>query len=71
MGGLAVAGIAAYKRIRGKDGDDAQSEPGYPLAGCGWQLAGQFISQLLLALTTRDGRTVRDRITGTSVVVER
>jgi hypothetical protein len=42
-----------------------------PLAGCGWQLAGPFISQLVLALATRDGRTVRDRITGTAVIVDR
>jgi hypothetical protein len=43
-----------------------------PFAGCGWQLAGSIIPQVLIAaLGSRDGRTVRDRITGTRVIVDR
>jgi hypothetical protein len=42
-----------------------------PFAGCGWQLAGTVVSQLVLALGTRKGRTVRDRLTGTSVILDR
>ena len=42
-----------------------------PFAGCGWQLAGPMVSQLLLALGTRERRTVRDRLTGTSVILDR
>lgn len=42
-----------------------------PFAGCGWQLARPVGSQLAFALASRDGRTVRDRITGTSVVADR
>jgi hypothetical protein len=42
-----------------------------PFAGCGWQLAGAVASQLVLALGSRGGRTVRDRITGTSVIAEK
>jgi hypothetical protein len=41
-----------------------------PFAGCGWQLAGPVGSQLVLALGSRGGRTVRDRITGTGVIVD-
>jgi hypothetical protein len=39
-----------------------------------WQaatLAGPVISQSMLALGSRQGRTVRDRITGTCVIVDR
>jgi hypothetical protein len=42
-----------------------------PFAGCGWLLAGPVISQSILALGARRGRTVRDRITGTCVIVDR
>jgi 60Kd inner membrane protein len=42
-----------------------------PVAGCGRQLAGPVVSQLVLALGSRGGRTVRDRITGTGVIVDR
>jgi hypothetical protein len=42
-----------------------------PLAGCGWRLAGLVASRSVLALGTRGGRTVRDRITGTTVIVDR
>jgi hypothetical protein len=42
-----------------------------PLAGCGWSLAGPFVTQLVLALASPGGRTVRDRITGTGVIVDR
>jgi hypothetical protein len=42
-----------------------------PFAGCGWQLAGPVVSQLVLALGSRGGRTVRDRVTGTNVIVAR
>ena len=41
------------------------------LAGCGWALAGPVVLQLVLALGSRGGRTVRDRITGTGVIVDR
>ncbi len=41
------------------------------LAGCGWLLAGPVVSQLVLALPSDGGRTVRDRITGTVVIVNR
>ena len=41
-----------------------------PFAGCGWQLAGSAVSQFVLALGTREGRTVRDRLTGTSVILD-
>lgn len=42
-----------------------------PFTGCGWQLAGPCVSQLVLALGSRGGRTVRDRVTGTGVIVDR
>ncbi len=42
-----------------------------PLGGCGWSLAGPFVTQLVLALASPGGRTVRDRITGTGVIVDR
>lgn len=40
----------------------------HALAGCGWQLAGPIVSQLVLAMAIRDRRTVYDRVTGTIVV---
>jgi hypothetical protein len=43
----------------------------HPSAGCGWQLAGPMLSQLVLAIAIRDGRTVYDRLTGTIVIVDR
>jgi 60Kd inner membrane protein len=42
-----------------------------PCAGCGWQPAVPVVSQLVVAAGSRAGRTVRDRITGTSVIVDR
>jgi hypothetical protein len=42
-----------------------------PFPGCGWQLAGLVVSQLVLAVGSRGGRTVRDRITGTGVIIDR
>lgn len=42
-----------------------------PFAGCGWQAAGPILSQLLLAMAIRNGRTVYDRLTGTIVVRDR
>lgn len=42
-----------------------------PFAGCGWQLAGSVVAQLVLALGTREGRTIRDRLTGTRVILDR
>lgn len=42
-----------------------------PFYGCGWQLAAPIVSQAALTLGTRGGRTLRDRITGTEVVVDR
>jgi hypothetical protein len=42
-----------------------------PFGGCGWQLAGQIVSHFVLALGSRGGRTLRDRITGTTVIVDR
>jgi hypothetical protein len=42
-----------------------------PASGCGWMLAGPLTSQLVVALCSRGGRTLRDRITGTAVVVDR
>jgi uncharacterized RDD family membrane protein YckC len=41
-----------------------------PLRGCGWQLAGPILAQLLIVLATRDGRTVYDRLTGTIVIYD-
>jgi hypothetical protein len=41
-----------------------------PFAGCGRTVSALLISHLLLALGTRDGRTVRDRVTGTAVIVD-
>ncbi len=41
------------------------------LAGCGWQVAGSVGSRLILATRERGGRSVRDRITGTGVIVDR
>jgi hypothetical protein len=40
-------------------------------AGCGWLVAGSVVSQLVLALPSRGGRTLRDRMTDTSVIVDR
>jgi hypothetical protein len=42
-----------------------------PVAGCGWQVAGPILSQLVLAAAIRNGRTVYDRFTGTMVVTDR
>ena len=42
-----------------------------PWVGCGWQLAGLVVSQLFLAVGSSGGRTVRDRVSGTSVIVDR
>jgi hypothetical protein len=42
-----------------------------PFAGCGRQFAGLVTTQLVLALASPGGRTIRDRITGTTVVVDR
>ena len=42
-----------------------------PFAGCGWQVAGPILSQLVLAGAIRNGRTVHDRLTGTIVVTDR
>jgi hypothetical protein len=43
-----------------------------PFAGCGWQVAGPILSQVVLAATAiRDGQTVYDRLTGTIVVTDR
>jgi hypothetical protein len=38
------------------------------IAACGWQVAGPILSELLLAIPIRDGRTVYDRLTETIVV---
>jgi 60Kd inner membrane protein len=42
-----------------------------PFTGCGWQVAGRILSQLLLAIAIRNGRTAYDRLTGTIVVRDR
>jgi hypothetical protein len=42
-----------------------------PFAGCGWQLAGPMVSQVVLALGSRERRTIRDRLTSTHVIVDR
>jgi hypothetical protein len=42
-----------------------------PLAGCGWLVAGPILSQLVLAIAIRNGRTAYDRVTGTIVVSDR
>ncbi|MFL5821851.1 MAG: YidC/Oxa1 family membrane protein insertase [Solirubrobacteraceae bacterium] len=42
-----------------------------PFAGCGQLFLGGMASQLVLALGSRNGRTVRDRVTGTMVIVDR
>jgi hypothetical protein len=42
-----------------------------PFAGWGWQLAGPVCSHAVVALGSRRGRTVRDLVTGTSVIVDR
>jgi hypothetical protein len=48
-----------------------RSNPVSPAGGCGWLAAGPLASQLALALSSREGRTIRDRITGTAVIVDR
>ncbi len=42
-----------------------------PFAGCGWQLTGPAFSQVVFAAAIRDGRTVYDRLTGTTVIADR
>jgi 60Kd inner membrane protein len=42
-----------------------------PLAECGWLVAGPILSQLVLAIAIRNGRTAYDRLTGTIVVSDR
>lgn len=42
-----------------------------PFAGCGWQVAGPILSQLVLAITIRNRRTIYDRVTGTIVIRDR
>jgi hypothetical protein len=39
--------------------------------GCGWLVAGPLVSQLALGVSSREGRTIRDRVTGTGVIVDR
>jgi len=41
------------------------------ISACGWQVAGPILSQLVLAVAIRNGRTVYDRLTGTIVVLDR
>lgn len=41
-----------------------------PFAGCGRQVLGPVLSQVILALAIRDGRTVYDRLTGTIVITD-
>jgi hypothetical protein len=48
-----------------------QSNPVNPAGGCGWLVASALVSQSVLALSSRGGRTIRDRITGTGVIVDR
>jgi hypothetical protein len=48
-----------------------QSNPVNPAGGCGWLAVGPLASQLALALSAREGRTIRDRITGTGVIADR
>lgn len=48
----------------------SHSKPGISAGGCGWLLAGPLASDLVLALSSRDGWTIRDRITGTGVIVD-
>lgn len=42
-----------------------------PRAECGWLVAGPILSQLVLAIAIRNGRTAYDRLTGTIVVRDR
>jgi hypothetical protein len=42
-----------------------------PARSCGWLVVGPLVSQVVLALSARAGRTIRDRITGTAVIVDR
>lgn len=42
-----------------------------PFAGCGWLVAGPILSQLVLAVAVRNGRTAYDRLTETIVVSDR
>ncbi len=42
-----------------------------PVAGFAWVVAGQILSQLVLAIAIRNGRTAYDRLTGTIVVSDR
>jgi hypothetical protein len=48
-----------------------EANGGKPLPGCGWQLAGPVFSQVVLAAAIRNGRTVYDRLTGTTVIADR
>jgi hypothetical protein len=48
-----------------------RSNPVNPAGGCGWLVAGPLVSQLALGISSREGRTIRDRVTGTGVIVDR
>lgn len=62
---------AATRRLVGSRAQRRRTLSELGSAGCGWLLAAPVVSQLALALRTRGGRTVRDRITGTSVIMDR
>ena len=71
----------ALKEIRGKYAGDPQGRqqavasflednPSISPSSCVWPLLPDVLWRLLPALWVRQGRTVRDRVTGTAVVVE-
>ena len=47
-----------------------RSNPVNLAGGCGWLVAGPVVSHLARALSSREGRTIRDRVTGTGVIVD-
>lgn len=48
-----------------------RSNPVNLAGGFGWLVAGPLVSQLALAVSSREGRTIRDRVTDTGVIVDR
>lgn len=62
---------AATRRLFGSRAKRQRAVSGLNFAGWGWLLAAPVVSQLSLGVGSRGGRTVRDWITGTSVIMDR
>ena len=60
-----------HKHAREPERSSTGLNPVNPAGGCGWLVAGPLVSQLALGISSRERRTIRDRVTGTGVIVDR